>query len=202
MYRKNTFKMSRRLGFSILETGKEFSKGKKRTYGPGEHGQGRKKFSNYAIQLKEKQKLRFMYGVDEKQFRRIYKKATKMSGVTGENFLNLLESRLDNLVYRLKWAKTRKAARQLVSHGHITLNHKKVNIPSIVVKVGDKIGLRSTSTNLKIIKEAIESEEPRKDFVQYDDKKKEGSLKRLPDRKELNQEINENLIVEWYNKLM
>ena len=202
MYRKSTFKMSRRLGFSILETGKEFSKGKKRMYGPGQHGQGRKKFSNYAIQLKEKQKLRFMYGVDEKQFRRIYVKATKMQGVTGENFLHLLESRLDNLVYRLKWAKTRKAARQLVSHGHITLNHKKVNIPSISVKVGDVIRLKSTSKNLAIVKEALEEEAPHKDFMSYNDKKQEGFLKRLPDRKELNQEINEKLIVEWYNRLL
>ena len=202
MYRKSTFKMSRRLGFSILETGKEFSKGKKRTYGPGQHGQGRKKFSNYAIQLKEKQKLRFMYGVDEKQFRRIYVKATKMQGVTGENFLNLLESRLDNLVYRLKWAKTRKAARQLVSHGHVTLNHKKVNIPSIPVKVGDVIGLKSTSKHLTIVADALGEEMPRKDFVEYNEKKQEGTFKRLPDRKELNQEINEKLIVEWYNKLL
>ena len=201
MAKNKAFKISRRLGFSILETGKEFSKGKKRAYGPGQHGAARKKDSNYAIQLKEKQKVRHMYGMSEKQFRKTYVRATKMDGITGENFLKTLESRLDNIVYRMKLAGTRRAARQLVSHGHIRINGKKANIPSMNVNVGDEISLKSTSLNNKAIKEALELPGKLVEFVSFDQKSMKGTYTRLPDRKELNKEINESLIVEWYNRM-
>ena len=139
-------KQSRRLGFSLLESGKDL----KRPFGPGQHGKDRKKKpSNYSIQLAEKQKLRFMYGLNEKQFKRIVEDAGKMKGVHGENIFILLESRLDNLVYRAGFAMTRRGARQLVNHGHITVNGKKVDIPSYRVKVGDVIGICENSKVLK-----------------------------------------------------
>ena len=133
-------KQARRVSFSILENGKDIVK---RPYGPGQHGNARKrKPSNYSVQLTEKQKVRFMYGLSEKQFRKIFDDAAKMKGVHGENFLKLLESRLDNLVYRIGFANTRRAARQLVNHGHILVNGKKVDIPSYRVNLGDKISLK------------------------------------------------------------
>ena len=138
-------KKSRRLGFSLLESGKDL----KRPFGPGQHGKDRKKKpSNYSIQLAEKQKLRFMYGLNEKQFKRIVEDAGKMKGVHGENIFILLESRLDNLVYRMGFANTRRGARQLVNHGHITVDGKKVDIPSYRVKVGQVIALKENSVSL------------------------------------------------------
>ncbi len=202
MAKQKVFKISRRLGFSILETGKEFSKGKKRTYGPGQHGAARKKDSNYAAQLKEKQKARHLYNMSEKQFRKTYTKATNIKeGITGENFLILLESRLDNIVYRMKLAATRRAARQLVNHGHVTINGKKADIPSIQVHPGDIIAVKSTSLANKAIKESLELPGQMKDFVTFDTKTMSGKYERYPERKELNQEINESLIVEWYNRM-
>ena len=131
------YKKSRRLGFSTLENGKELAR---RPYAPGIHGTSRrKKVSEYGIQLQEKQKVRFMYGLNEKQFRKTFDKAGKMKGIHGENFLKLLESRLDNLVYRLGLSTTRRGARQIVNHGHILVNGKKVNIPSYTCKPGDVI---------------------------------------------------------------
>ena len=131
----SSYKVSRRLGFSTLETGKELAK---KPYIPGQHGNKRgKKLSDYGVQLQEKQKVRFMYGLNEKQFKKVFEKAGKMKGVHGENLLALLESRLDNLTYRLGLASTRKGARQLVNHGHVTVNGKKVNIPSYTCKPGD-----------------------------------------------------------------
>ena len=141
-YTGSTYRKSRRLGFSVLENGKELAK---RPYAPGQHGNSRgKKLSDYGTQLQEKQKVRFMYGVNEKQFRRIFEDAGKLEGVHGENFLRLLESRLDNLVYRLGLAKTRKGARQLVNHGHITVDGHKVDIPSYRVKPGSVIAVKRT----------------------------------------------------------
>ena len=126
-YTGSTYRKSRRLGFSVLENGKELAR---KPYAPGQHGQDRKrKASNYGEQLTEKQKVRFMYGVNEKQFRKIFEEAGKIKGVHGENFLRLLESRLDNLVYRIGFSTTRKGARQLVNHGHVTVNGKKVALP-------------------------------------------------------------------------
>ena len=135
-YTGPSYKQARRVGFSLTETGKELAK---RPYGPGQHGQARKgKPSDYSTQLKEKQKVRFMYGMNERQFRKTFEEAAKMPGVHGTNFLICLESRLDNLVYRLGFATTRRAARQLVNHGHITVDGKKVDIPSYRVKPGQK----------------------------------------------------------------
>ena len=173
---------SRRLGFSVLENGKDLAK---RAYG---------------TQLQEKQKVRFMYGVSEKQFKKIFEQAGKMKGVHGENFLGLLESRLDNLVYRLVFATTRRAARQLVNHGHITVNGNKVDIPSYQVKVGDVIAVKENSKSHPAIKAALEATKNRVEFVTYDENKMAGTYVRVPERSELNADINESLIVEFYNR--
>lgn len=195
-------KQSRRVGFSVLESGVEFAKGKKRSYGPGQHGMDRKrKPSNYSVQLTEKQKARFMYQISEKQFKRLVDDAGKMKGVHGENLFFLLESRLDNLVYRAGFATTRRGARQLVNHGHITVNGKKVDIPSYRVKIGDVVSLKEDDKNLKVVTEALEKTTKRVDFVSYDDAKKELTFVRRPERSELNADINEALIVEFYSRV-
>jgi len=191
------WKLSRRLGISLSGAGKEL----KRPYPPGEHGATqRRKLSEYGLQLQEKQKLRHMYGLSEKQFRRTFEKAGKMTGVHGENFMILLECRLDNLVYRLGLARTRAQARQLVVHGHVTVNGKKVDRPSYQVKPNDVIGLREKSRNLDIVKEALENRNFLPDYLSFDEEKKEGTLTRLPERAELPSEINETLIVEFYSR--
>ena len=191
-------KQARRVGFSILENGTELVR---RPYGPGQHGADRKgKLSNYGEQLKEKQKVRFMYGVNERQFKKTFNEASKLKGITGENFLKLLESRLDNVVYRLGLATTRRAARQLVNHGHITVNGSKVDIPSYRVKVGDVVAVKENSKDHPAMKAALEKVTKRVEFVTFDDKKLEGKLVRLPERSELNADINESLIVEFYNR--
>ena len=192
------WKKSRRLGFSTLETGKELAK---RPYAPGQHGQKRKKPTEYGLQLAEKQKVRYMYGVNEKQFRNTFFRASKMEGVKGYNFFCLLESRLDNMVYRLGFATTRRQARQLVNHGHILLNGIKTDIPSCQVKVGDVISVKEKSKSLEIIKTSLASQTHVPGFVEVDAEKMEGKYIRLPERSELNQEINESLIVEYYNRL-
>ena len=191
------FKVSRRLGYSITETGKEL---KKRNFAPGQHGKRRAKLSEYGVQLQEKQKVRFTYGVSEKQFVRFFALAKKMEGKQGDNFLVLLESRLDNLVYRLGFAATRRQARQLVTHGHITVDGKKLDIPSYIVKPGQKIGVKETSRGLVVIKEALESIVSRKEYLSYDENAMEGTLVRLPERNEFLTDIQENLIVEFYNR--
>ena len=191
------FKKSRRYGFSTLETGKEL---RRKTQAPGIHGTSRRKLSEYGVQLQEKQKVRFMYGLSEKQFRKTFDAAGKMQGIHGTNFLRLLESRLDNLVYRAGFASTRRGARQLVNHGHVTVNGKKVDIPSYRVKVGDVISLKEDDKNLKVVEEALSKITKRVDFITYDEGKKEATFVRLPERNELNADINEALIVEFYNK--
>ena len=196
-YTGPTWKVSRRLGFSLSETGKEL---RKRPYPPGQHGQGRRKQSNYGRQLQEKQKLRFLYGLSEKQFSNLFGKAAKMPGITGENFMILLESRLDNLVYRLGFARTRRGARQLVTHGHITVNGKKVDIPSYQVNVGDVIGLREKSRNLQVVEEALSIRPSVPEYLSYDENSRKGTYVRLPKREELNQDINEAEIVEFYSR--
>ena len=197
-YTGSSYKQARRTGFSILENGKELAR---RPYGPGQHGQDRKrKPSNYSIQLKEKQKVRFMYGLNERQFKKTFNEAGKLAGLHGENFLKLLESRLDNLVYRMGFATTRRAARQLVNHGHITVNGKKVDITSFRVKVGSTIALKEESKDHKAVKFALEKAIKRPEFVTFDESKLEGTYVRLPERSELNPEINESLIVEYYNR--
>ena len=197
-YTGSEYKRARRVGFSISETGKELAR---RPYGPGQHGNARKgKLSDYGVQLKEKQKLRFMYGLSEKQFRKTFDKAAKMKGIHGTNFLRLLESRLDNLVYRIGFATTRRGARQLVNHGHITVNGKKVDIPSYNVKIGDVISLKDKDKELKIVLDSLAKVSRRVEFITYDEKKMEGTYVRLPERNELNADINEALNVEFYNK--
>ena len=197
-YPGSSYKQARRTGFSLLENGKELAR---RPYGPGQHGQDRKrKASNYSDQLKEKQKVRFMYGLNERQFVKTFKEAGKLKGIHGTNLLILLETRLDNLVYRLGFASTRRAARQLVNHGHITVNGKKVDIPSYRVKVGSTIALKEESKDHKAVKEALSKVLKRVDYVTFDENKNLGTFVRLPERSELNPEINEELIVEFYNR--
>ena len=198
-YTGPSWKLSRRLGISLSETGKELAR---RNYAPGQHGNQRKKISEYGLQLQEKQKLRHTYGMNERQFATLFRKAGKIkTGKHGENFMALLETRLDNLVYRLGFATTRRQARQLVNHGHVTVDGKRVDIPSYLVTLGQVIGLRESSRDLAIIKEALENTVSRLDFVSYDAAAFEGTLTRLPERSELNAEIDEALVVEYYNKL-
>ena len=197
-YTGPAYKKSRRLGFSTLENGKELAK---RPYAPGAHGQDRRrKLSEYGIQMQEKQKVRILYGLNEKQFHKVFLKASKMHGIAGENLLILLESRLDNMVYRLGMARTRRSARQIVNHGHILVNGKSVDIPSYQVKPGDIISVKESSMNHPVINECLESKLSNASFVTFDAKKKEGTYVRYPEREELNAEINESLIVEYYNR--
>ena len=192
------WKKSRRLSFSVLETGEEL---KKRTYAPGQHGPTKRiKLSGYGTQLREKQRIRNMYGLNERQFANLFQKASKMEGMAGVNFLVLLESRLDNLVYRMGFARTRKAARQLVNHGHIEVNGKKVDIPSAEIKPGSIISVREKARNMKVIAESLDSNIQAPAFVEVDKENKKGTYVRLPERSELNQEINESLVVEYYNR--
>ncbi|MBP3041796.1 30S ribosomal protein S4 [Bacillaceae bacterium Marseille-Q3522] len=197
-YTGPSWKISRRLGISLSGTGKELEK---RPYAPGQHGPNqRKKVSEYGLQLQEKQKLRHMYGLTERQFRNLFDKAGKQSGIHGENFMILLESRLDNIVYRLGLARTRRQARQLVTHGHILVDGKRVDIPSYRLQPGQTIGVREKSCNLDIIKEAIEVNNFVPDFLTFNEEQLEGSFTRLPERSELPAEINESLIVEFYSR--
>ena len=196
-YTGPAFKKSRRYGFSTLETGKEL---RRRPTAPGIHGTSRKKLSEYGVQLQEKQKVRFMYGLTEKQLRKTFESAGKMKGIHGINLLILLESRLDNLVYRMGFAKTRRAARQLVNHGHILVDGKKVNIPSYRVKVGSTVSVKEASLDHPVITECLGMDINIPAFVNVDKAKKSGVYTRYPEREELNSEINESLIVEYYNR--
>lgn len=193
------YKKSRHLGFSLLENGRELAK---RPYGPGQHGNDRKrgKASEYKLQLMEKQKVRLMYGVNEKQFKLTFNKAAKMKGIQGENFLKILESRLDNIVYRMGLGATRKAARQIVNHGHITVNGKKVDIPSYQVKPGDVIAVKEASKDHKAMLESLEKVNKTPEYVEFDKKKMQGTYLRYPQRSELPADIKESMIVEFYNK--
>lgn len=197
-YTGPSWKLSRRLGISLSGTGKELSK---RPYAPGQHGPTqRKKISEYGLQLQEKQKLRHMFGINERQFRRIFDDASKMPGIQGENFMILLESRLDNLVYRMGLARTRRGARQLVNHGHIIVDGGRVDIPSYRVKPGQKISVREKSANLVVVKEAIEVNNFVPAYLDFDAEKLEATYTRLPERSELPAEITEQLIVEFYSR--
>ena len=197
-YTGSDWKRSRRLGFSTLETNKELQK---RPYGPGQHGAARKKKpSEYGKQLVEKQKLRQMYGVNERQFRRLFMIALSSKEVTGFAFMKLLESRLDNLVYRMGFARTRKGARQLVNHGHIEVNGKKVDIPSYLCSLGDVISIRENAKDMKVIKESLESVATKVGWVEVDAEKLSGKYIREPERNELTQQITESQIVEYYNR--
>ena len=199
-YTGPSWRLSRRLGVSLSGTGKELAR---RPYTPGDHGNDRRgSLSEYGTQLREKQKLRFMYGLTERQFRNLFKRAGKIKeGTHGTNFMVLLERRLDNIVYRLGLATTRRQARQLVNHGHITVDGKRVDIPSYEVAVGQVIGVREKSKDLDIIKNAVDAVVARPSYVEFDADKLEGKLVRLPAREDMNADIDESLIVEFYNKL-
>ena len=174
----------------------------RRNYPPGEHGQARPKFSEYSIQLREKQKLRRIYGVLEGQFRRYFAMADRARGVTGETLLQLLERRLDNVVYRLGFATSRAEARQLVRHGHMLVNGRKVDVPSYLIRPGDAIGVREKSRQIARIKEALELAQRRgvPEWLEVNPEAFAGSVKTLPVRADLTMPINEKLVVELYSK--
>ncbi|HSR10716.1 MAG TPA: 30S ribosomal protein S4 [Thermodesulfobacteriota bacterium] len=174
----------------------------RRAYPPGQHGQGRAKFSNYGLQLREKQKVKRLYGVMEKQFRNFFEKADRQKGITGTNLLVLLERRLDNLVYRLGFANSRSEARQLVRHGHFTVGGKKVDVPSYLVKVGEVIELKEKSRKIAKIGESLEAVARRSipSWLELEKEQFRGRLTALPTREEITMPIKEQLIVELYSK--
>ena len=193
-------KKARRLSFSILENGKDIAK---RPYGPGQHGKDRKrKPSNYSVQLAEKQKARFMYGISEKQFKKLVNDSAKMKGVHGENLLILLESRLDNVVYRAGFGVSRAQARQLVNHGHFEVNGQKVDIPSYLIKAGDVISVRENKLDNKTIKENVEANKTRPipEWLEKDNNKLQVKVLRLATREEVDIPVEEHLIVELYSR--
>ena len=191
-------KIARKFGEPIFGTDKDFEK---RNYPPGQHGLAskRKKKSEYGIQLKEKQKVKYTYGLLERQFRNLYEKASRMKGQKGENLIILLESRLDNIVYRLGIAPTRAAARQLVSHAHITLNGVVCNIPSAHVKPGDVVAVRERSKSLEVITNSVASA-AKYSWLEFEAKALTGKYINTPVRTEIPETINEQLIVELYSK--
>ena len=196
-------KLVRKFGENIFGNPKFDRLLNRKPYGPGQHAQSRRpKISNYGTQLQEKQKIKFMYGLLEKQFRITFKKAEKLKGETGTNMLQLLESRLDNVVYRLGFAPTRPAARQLVNHRHFMVNGKRVNIPSYIVKPGDEISVREKSKKMDIILSSIRTIKGDIDLPWFDlDKAKMlGVFKSIPERDQMNLTINEQLVVELYSK--
>ncbi|ACR14656.1 30S ribosomal protein S4 [Teredinibacter turnerae] len=199
-----TCKLSRREGTDLfLKSGVRPLESKcKAETAPGQHGQRRGRLSDYGVQLREKQKVRRTYGLLEKQFRSYYKEAARLKGATGENLLKLLESRLDNVVYRMGFGATRAESRQLVSHKAILVNGKALNIPSYQVSEGDVIAVREKSKNQLRIQNAlgIAAQRPDVEWVDVNADKKEGTFKRVPDRVDLPADINENLIVELYSK--
>lgn len=197
-------KISRRLGIGITDKGQRILS--KRPFPPGQHGPGarRRQVSDYGIQLMEKQKARYMYGVLERQFRRLFEQASRRSGITGEYLLSLLERRLDNVVYRLGLATTRAQARQLVNHGHITVNGRKTNIPSFTVKVGHVIAVRPESRRRTYFKNLVDSGELKRyqtpDWLQLNATELTGQVVALPRREDAEPGINEQLIVEFYSR--
>ena len=205
-YRGPVEKIERRLGVSLALKGERRLAGKsaleKRPYAPGQHGQRRAKISEYGLQLREKQKAKFMYGVAEKQFRNLFKEAARMEGNTGENLIILLERRLDNVVYRMGFATTRRFARQLVNHGHVLVDGKRVDIPSYRVKPGQKIEIKEKSKNNPQIQRAIElsNQTGIVPWVDVDKEKVFGIFTRLPEREEVVIPVEERLIVELYSK--
>jgi small subunit ribosomal protein S4 len=174
----------------------------RRPYPPGQHGQGRIKLSEYAVRLREKQKVRRIYGVLERQFRKYFHSADRTKGVTGENLLSILERRLDNVVYRLGFAATRNEGRQLVLHQHVLVNGKRVNVPSFMVKVGDKIAIREKSRTIPRIKDSVTGAERRGQisWMELDKENFTGTVKTLPVREEITLPITEQLIVEFYSR--
>ncbi len=205
-YRGPVEKLERRLGVSLALKGERRLAGKsaldKRPYAPGQHGQKRGKISEYGMQLREKQKAKFMYGVSEKQFRKLFAEAARVDGNTGENLIKIIEQRLDNVVYRMGFATTRRFARQLVTHGHILVDGKKVNIPSFKVKVGQKIEIREKSkTNPQIVRAIdLTAQTGIVPWVDVEKDKFFGIFTRMPEREEVVIPVEERLIVELYSK--
>lgn len=205
-YNDSVCKLCRREGLKLFLKGDRCYTEKcaieRRAYAPGQHGQARKKFSEYGTQLREKQKIKRLYGLLEKQFRLTFHKADRLKGVTGENLLLGLESRLDNMVYRLGFANSRTEGRQLVMHGHFLVNGKKVNIPSYNCKAGDVVEVKEKSRSIARIAQAVESVDRRgvPTWLELDKQVFKGTIKNLPQRAELTMPINEQLIVELYSK--
>lgn len=192
-------KIARKFGEPVFGPDKSYEK---KSYPPGQHGMSkkRKKTSEYGTQLKEKQKVKYTYGLMERQFRNLYEKASKMKGRKGENLLFLLETRLDNLVFRMGIAPSRAAARQLVTHCHIVLNGDVCNIPSTLIKPGQIIGVRERSKSLEVIQENVSKSSSRFAWIEWDSLSLSGKLLNLPERTEIPENINEQLIVELYSK--
>ena len=197
VYRGPRAKVERRFNDPIFGQGKALQK---KSYPPGQHGRTRRKKSDYALQLMEKQKAKYTYGLLERQFANLFHKAVSKKGVTGEILLQLLEARLDNTIYRLGIAPTRRAARQLVLHRHITVNDSVVNIPSYTLKPGDLIGVREKSKSLQVIKESITAPHKSYTWLEWDDAQMKGKLMALPHREAIPEKINEQSIVELYSK--
>ena len=192
-------KIARKFGERIFGEDKSFEKKK---YPPGQHGNNRRrgKKSEYAIQLMEKQKAKYTYGILERQFRNIFEKANRSKGVTGEALLQLCESRLDNLVFRLGIASTRRGARQLVSHRHITVDGEICNIPSRTIKVGEKIGVREKSKSINYIEDSLSNSSSLHEWISWNSDLMEGTLVNIPERDQIPENIKEQLIVELYSK--
>ncbi len=192
-------RIARKFGEAIFGTDKDFDK---RSYPPGQHGlsKKRKTQSEYAVQLQEKQKAKYTYGLLERQFRNLFEKAARKKGVTGENLLKLLEARLDNTVYRLGLAASRAQARQLVIHKHISVNGQIVNVPSFSLNPGDKVALRERSKNLDVVVDAIGKRGKKFNWLVLDEKAVEGTFVDFPERDQIPENINEQLIVELYSK--
>ncbi|QLG46109.1 30S ribosomal protein S4 [Costertonia aggregata] len=192
-------KIARKFGEAIFGDDKSFEK---KNFPPGQHGNARRrgKKSEYAIQLMEKQKAKYTYGILERQFRNIFAKANRSKGVTGEVLLQLCESRLDNVVYRMGISPTRSGARQLVSHRHITVNGELVNIPSYSLKAGDVVGVREKSKSLQAIQDALAANSSVYEWITWNSEKKEGTFVSVPERLQIPENIKEQLIVELYSK--
>lgn len=192
-------KIARKFGDPIYGADKNLEK---RNYPPGQHGQNRrrKKQSEYGMQLQEKQKAKYTYGILEKQFRNIFDKASRRKGITGENLLQLIEARLDNTVFRLGIAPSRAAARQLISHRHITVNGKIVNIPSYTLVAGDVVSVREKSKSLEVITDSLASNNKSFSWLEWNKDNMEGKMLNYPARDEIPENIKENLIVELYSK--
>ncbi len=192
-------RIARKFGEAIYGEDKYFER---RKYPPGQHGNNRRrgKKSQYAIQLTEKQKAKYTYGILEKQFRNLFEKASRQGGNTGEVLLQLVESRLDNVVYRFGLAPTRRAARQLVSHRHITVNGDVVNIPSYQLKPGDVVGVREKSKSLQVINDSLDQNKSNYEWLKWNDEKMEGEFVNRPERVQIPENIQEHLIVELYSK--
>jgi|TARA_B100001105_G_scaffold39009_1_gene27936 small subunit ribosomal protein S4 len=196
-------KLVRKFGVNVFGNPKYDRLLNRKSYAPGQHGQTRRRrLSNYGVQLQEKQKIKSMYGLLEKQFRNYFTKAEKMSGETGTNLLQMLESRLDNIVYRISFAPTRPAARQLVNHGHFLVNDKRVNIPSYILKSGDKIQVREKSKKMDLILDSMKRIKGDIDlpWLELDKGKMQGSFLGMPERDQIDQTIKEQLVVELYSK--